>query len=158
MDIQRAVWTLPKNSISLFRKMNEMKDKTHSILTVVNAHADVERSMQERSEVDVDPQMRNETPDQLPSRWPNRIAKFYRGKNDSSKQGSRSVSWGILFGSEYIWAPDIGPMLIVCPTKATNSPKPQPVSTNSPTISNCCILQFENQLSTRSSLRIFHSY
>lgn len=138
--------------------MNEMKAKTHSILTVVNAHADVERSFQERSEVDVDPQTRNNTLEQLPSQFANRIAKFYRDKNNSSQQGERSVSWGILFGSEYIWAPDIGPMLIVCPTKATNSSKPLTVTTNSPAISNCCILQFENRLSTRSSLRIFHSY
>ncbi len=135
-----------------------MKAKTHSILTVVNAHADVERSLQERSEVDVDPQMRDITLDELPSRLPNRIAKFYRGKNNSLQQGGSGVSWGILFGSEYIWAPDIGPMLIVCPTKATNSLKPLPAATNSPKISNCCILQFENRLSTRSSLRIFHSY
>jgi hypothetical protein len=135
-----------------------MKAKTHSILTVVNAHADVERSLQERSEVDIDPQMQNKTLDHLPSSPSNRIDEFYRGKSRSSPQVKKRVSWGILFGSEYIWAPDIGPMLIVCPTKATSSTKQLPATSNSPTISNCCILQFENQLSTRSPLRIFHSY
>jgi hypothetical protein len=135
-----------------------MKAKTHFILTVVNAHADVERSLQERSEVDADPQIRNRSLDQLPPSSPNRIADFYRNKSRSSQQMKKSVSWGILFGSEYIWAPDIGPMLIVCPAKPTSTPCQQQATSNSSTISNCCILQFENRLSSRSSLRIFHSY
>ena len=138
--------------------MNEMKAKTHSIVTVVNAHADVERSLKERSEVDAAPKILGDSLEKLPTSPPNRIAKFYLERNSSVQQATRSVSWGILFGSEYIWAPEIGPILIVCPIKATHSKKAQRVESSNSTLDNCCILQFENQLSTRSSLRIFHTY
>jgi len=134
-----------------------MKAKTHSILTVVNATADVERSVLERSDSDDPLQIQSNSMEHLPAVLPNRIADFYRDRKDRVQQKTNSVSWGILFGSEYIWAPEIGPILIVCPTNTINQTKKQRVESSSSTLCNCCILQFENQLSARSSLRIFHS-
>lgn len=135
-----------------------MKAKTHSILTVVNASADVERCVRERVDGDADPQLGENNLDQSKSRLPSRIAEFKQDNRDSVQSDRLGISWGILFGSEYIWAPDIGSMLIVWQAKTATSPKPPQDDSSRSTLFNCCIVQFENQLSTRSSLRIFHSY
>jgi len=138
--------------------MNEMTVKMHSILTVVNAQADVERSIRERTDIGVDPQMQSSFAEVQPVKVSDRLTDYLRRKDATSQLSAKTVSWGILFGSEYIWAPDIGPMLIVCPSKAIESSKVNAVDSSNLTLINCCILQFENKLSTRSSLRIFHSY
>ena len=134
-----------------------MTVKMHSILTVVNAHADVERSIRERTHVDVELQLQTNFNEVEPIQASDRLADLCRHRNATSDQASTTVSWGILFGSEYIWAPDVGPILIVCLNKAIDAFKVNSVDSSYPALVNCCILQFENKLSTRSSLRIFHS-
>ena len=81
----------------------------------------------------------------------------YLEKNATTQRAPNTVSWGILFGSEYIWAPDVGSILIACLNKAIDASKVNEVDSSYPTIVNCCILQFGNKLSARSSLRIIHS-
>ena len=132
--------------------------KIHSILTVVNASADVERSLRERSEDGDNSQSLMEAYAPSPKSLPNRLAHISGERFDSNLQSSRSVSWGILFGSEYLWAPDIGPMLIVCSSKVVNAGSTPSSASNESAFNNCCILQFANQLSPRSSLRVFHGY
>lgn len=145
----------PKSSILWFRKISEMKVKTHSVLAVVNAHADVERSLRERSEVEADWQLQDNSSTYVQHSLQNRIARYKKGPGNN--EPSKKVSWGLLFDSEYVWAPDVGPILIVCPNKTTNCSKALTVSRSS-ALSNCCILKFVNQLSTCSPLRIFHGY
>lgn len=158
MDIRPASLTRPKSSILSFRKMSEMKMRVHSILTVVNATADVERTLREDWEDGGRSGTQVGAYDQPQICSPDRVARFYGGKINGKQNEYGCVSWGILFGSEYFWAPDIGPMLIVCPNGFTNAGEASSRESNKTTFNNCCILQFEDQLSTRSSLRIFHCY
>ena len=74
--------------------MNETKAKMHSILTVVNAHADVERFIRERSEVDVDPQVQMSLAEIRPVKATNRFEKYYRGKN-ATVQGAHCERDGV---------------------------------------------------------------
>lgn len=138
--------------------MSEMKVKVHSILTVVHAKAIVERPLREDWE-DLDcAQMQIGTNCQPEISSPDHVTRFF-GKTRNGKQNAyESVSWGVLFSSEYFLAPDIGPILIVCPCGFMNADGTSSLASNKSTFSNCCLLQFEDQLSTRSSLRIFHGY
>ena len=133
-----------------------MLTRTHSILVIVNALADVERSIRDRSDDGDDLDPRRELGGNLASKNANRMAACDGNRDSQSIQARTLVSWGILFDSEYLWAPDIGPMLIVCPHKESKSLGKNKRASNA-AFSNCCIVQFETQLSTRSSLRIFHS-
>jgi len=131
-----------------------MAAKTHSILKVVNAHADVERSIRDRH--DVNSHSKANFVEAPVIGDPDRIANLNRNKTTAAENASRNVSWGILFDSEFICASEVGPMLIVFSNTALDSSKPLSVESTKLTISNCCILLFEKQLSTRSPLRIFH--
>lgn len=155
MVIQLAESMLPKNSILWFRKISDMKVKTHSILALVNAHADVDRSLRERSEVEAEWQIQDNSGENVQPSLQDRTARYKKGPGN--REPSKKVSWGVLFDSEYIWAPDVGPILIVCPNMTTNCASALTGSRSS-ALSNCCILKFVNQLSTCSPLRIFHGY
>ena len=148
--------THPKSSDSPYRRFSEMNSKKHSILSVFNAHADVERTMREHSYTGF--HIRS---DCIPSGnecVPHRIAEFFETRNQNTLPKSRVGSWGVLFGSEYIWAPDIGPMLIVCQCKSKIQLGPQAGPEWNGYLENCSILQFETKFSTHSLLRIFHGY
>ena len=104
-----------------------MKAKTHSILSVVNGH----------------------TTNAIPQSKPD--------LKQHDKKSPAAAPWGILFGAEYIWAPFFGPMLMVYPSNASKAGPKNTNGKNKHAISPCCILLFDNQLSTCSSLHVFHT-
>ncbi len=133
-----------------------MNSKKHSILSVFDAHANVERTLREHSRTCF--HVRNDCSPAAGESVPNRIAKFFETRNQNTLAETRAVSWGLLFGSEYVWAPDIGPMLIVCHCKSQFQVGQMAGPMSNGYLESCSILQFETKLSTRSLLRIFHGY
>ena len=139
-----------------FRRMSEILSKMHSILHVVNAHADVERALHESRDVETASQWLSHGTEPLPDNSINCAAHLPFVRNCKTRRLPEDASWGILFGSEYIWTPEIGALLIVCLCEATNFRNSKSDVSTSSTLGNCCILQFKSQLSTCSSLRIIH--
>ena len=132
-----------------------MKIKKHSILSVINAHADIERTMGDESQSNI--HIRSDCNIVARKKIPSRIANYVQRKTNP-RPSPKLASWGVLFGSEYIWAPEIGPMLVVCPANGDASLPGDKIHTMGVGLVNCSILQFETELRPENSLRIVHVF
>jgi len=133
-----------------------MKIKKHSILSVINAHADIERTMSEESQSNI--HIRSDCNIVARKEIPSRIANYFQGCKTNLRRSPKLASWGVLYGSEYIWAPDIGPMLIVCPANGGTALPGEKSNAMGVGLVNCSILQFETKLRSENSLRIVHVF
>lgn len=134
-----------------------MKAKTHSILSVVNGHANAPRRLTEPSIDDCDQIETNGRCDLQNASPENAVPNSKPESRRDDEKSSATAPWGILFGAEYIWAPFFGPMLMVYPSKASMIRLQNANSENKQVMGPCCILLFDNQLSTCSSLHVFHT-
>lgn len=134
-----------------------MKAKTHSILSVVNGQANATRMLTEQLIDDCDQIETNGLCDLQNESAANAVP---HSKPDSRRDDEKSPAtapWGILFGAEYIWAPFFGPILMVYPSNASMIRPQNANGENKQAMGPCCILLFDNQLSTCSSLHVFHT-
>lgn len=134
-----------------------MKAKTHSIRSVVNGHANALRRLTEEPNDHFD---RSETTDHCDcqdEKATNAIPQSKPELKEDDEKSPAAAPWEILFGAEYIWAPFFGPMLMVYLSNASKVGPQKTNGENKQAMGPCCILLFDNQLSTCSSLHVFHT-